>query len=152
MTTQAAVSPAPTALPSNVLILVNPPVSGGVIHYAIEDVVVSLQPGEYQQLDDVRERRIRFHKGDDFGEAEHRLQRGIMFDPKAGGVTFREVAQAWIDSRHDLKPGTHAMYRKALAPAATRRGAMRELGIDATFGGYRSTRLRGSTYRGGCSG
>jgi integrase len=69
-------------------------------------------------------------------EVEHRLQRGTMFDPKAGGVTFREVAQAWIDSRHDLKPGTHAMYRKALAPASTRRGAMRELGIDATFGGY----------------
>ena len=59
-----------------------------------------------------------------------------MFDPKAGGVTFREAAQVWIDSRHDLKPGTNAMYRKALAPASTRRGAMRELGIDATFGGY----------------
>jgi hypothetical protein len=73
---QAAASPAPTALPRNVLFLMNPPNSGGVIHYAIEDVVVSLQPGEYQQLDDVRERRIRFHKGDDFGEVEHRLQRG----------------------------------------------------------------------------
>jgi len=72
----AAIPPLPVAIPRNVLILVNPPDSGGVIHYAIEDAVVSLLPGEYQQLDDARERRIRFHKGDDFGEAQHRLQRG----------------------------------------------------------------------------
>jgi len=73
---QATTPPALAALPQNVLILVNPPNSGGVIHYALDDSVISLLPGEYQELDDVRERRIRFHKGNDFGEAELRLQRG----------------------------------------------------------------------------
>jgi integrase len=69
-------------------------------------------------------------------EVEHRLQRGIAFDPKAGGITFREAAQEWLNSRHDLKPSTFDGYRYALAPTAKRRGDMQHLGIDAVFGGY----------------
>jgi integrase len=63
--------------------------------------------------------------------------RGVEFDPKAGGITFREAAQAWLASRHDLKPTTLAGYRRALAPAQRLYGPSRQdLSIDATFGGY----------------
>ena len=54
-------------------------------------------------------------------QAEAKL-RGLVFDPKAGGVTFREAAQSWLDSRHDLKATTREGYRGALAPADQRRG------------------------------
>lgn len=62
--------------------------------------------------------------------------RGIEFDSKAGGITFREAAACWLDSRHDLKPTTLAGHRYALARASERRGDGKRLGIDAVFGGY----------------
>lgn len=69
-------------------------------------------------------------------EVEAALLKGLAFDPSAGKVTFREVAQEWLESRHDLKVTTLAGHRAALAPAATRRGDGKILGIDAVFGGY----------------
>ena len=69
-------------------------------------------------------------------EVESALLKGLAFDPSAGKVTFREVAREWLESRHDLKVTTHAGHRAALAPAATRRGDGKTLGIDAVFGGY----------------
>ena len=69
-------------------------------------------------------------------EVESALLKGLAFDPTAGKVTFREVAQEWLDSRHDLKVTTLGGHRAALAPAATRRGDGKTLGIDAVFGGY----------------
>ena len=69
-------------------------------------------------------------------EVEHSLNRGNTFDPQSGNTTFRVAAQAWLASRHDLKPTTLAGYRKALAPAEQRRPATTRLGIDAVFGGY----------------
>ncbi len=58
------------------------------------------------------------------------------FDPDAGRLTFRIAAQQWLASRHDLKATTYAGHKAALAPAATRRGDGKTLGIDAVFGGY----------------
>lgn len=70
-------------------------------------------------------------------EAKYRIQRGIAFDPRRGEITFREAARAWLDSRRgDLKPSTFDGYRYALADTAKHRGDMRQLGIDAVFGGY----------------
>ena len=62
--------------------------------------------------------------------------RGSEFDPQSGNTTFREAAQAWLASRHDLKPTTLAEHRCALAPYQKRRGNGKVLGIDAVFGGY----------------
>jgi len=76
-------------------------------------------------------------------EVDYAQRRSTTFDPKAGAVSFREAAQDWLSSRHDLKRSTHAGYAYALAPADERRAAVnassraaRELGIDARFGGY----------------
>jgi len=69
-------------------------------------------------------------------EVDHAQQRGNVFDPAAGGITFREAAQAWLASRHDLKPTTRYGYERALAAYAACKKPRRSLGIDATFGGY----------------
>lgn len=65
---------------------------------------------------------------------------GMDYDPAAGKVTFREAAQAWLDSRHDLKPATRAAYRDSLARTtartAFRHKRLESLRIDEVFGGY----------------
>lgn len=69
-------------------------------------------------------------------KVESGLMQGNDFDPSKGGVTFREAAQQWLASRHDLKATTKAGHEAALAPASSRRGDGKTLGIDAVFGGY----------------
>lgn len=66
-----------------------------------------------------------------------KLARGVSVDQRAGAITFRVAAQAWLDSRRDeLKPSTFDGYQYALRPLAQRRGDGKTLGIDATWGGY----------------
>jgi integrase len=67
---------------------------------------------------------------------ENDRARGVDFDPNAGKVLFRDAAAMWLASRADLKSATHNNHRYALAPAPTRRGDGKTLGIDAVFGGY----------------
>jgi integrase len=69
-------------------------------------------------------------------KVEDGKMRGVEFDPKAGGITFRKAAAEWVESRHDLKATTLAGHRYALAPASERRGDGKTLGIDAVFGGF----------------
>lgn len=69
-------------------------------------------------------------------ETADKIRRGVYFDPKAGRMLFRDAAQLWLASRHDLKPTTKAGHEAALASASTRRGDGKTLGIDAVFGGY----------------
>lgn len=67
-------------------------------------------------------------------EVAHATQRGNTFDPKAGTITFRQQAELWLNSRHDLKPTTSQGYRYALAQK--RATAAHALSINNTFGGY----------------
>ncbi len=92
-------------------------------------------------------------------EVDYAQRRSTTFDPKSGDVTFREAAQDWLTSRHDLKRSTHAGYEAALAPKcsagnngtdsstevknarrdavnAAGRAKRQALSIDATFGSY----------------
>lgn len=78
-------------------------------------------------------------------EAERKAATGIDFDPKAGAVTFRQIAAEWLDSRADeLKPSTLNGYRYALKPKEQRRGDGKTLGIDAVFGGYPLNKIQRS--------
>jgi len=99
-------------------------------------------------------------------EVDYAQRRSTTFDPKAGAVSFREAAQDWLSSRHDLKRSTHAGYEHALTPKysagntntntnssgtafthevknarrdtvnAAAMAKRQALSIDATFGGY----------------
>jgi integrase len=71
---------------------------------------------------------------------EPKRRRGIDVNPQAGKVIFRQVASAWLASRHDLKDTTRAAYADALAPTSNhtvkRHKRLANLRIDNTFGDY----------------
>lgn len=69
-------------------------------------------------------------------KADAAVVAGSDFNPARGKVLFRDAAARWLESRADLKSATHNNHAYALAPAATRRGDGKTLGIDAVFGGY----------------
>lgn len=69
-------------------------------------------------------------------KADAAVLAGMDFDPARGKVLFRDAAARWLESRADLKSATHNNHAYALAPAASRRGDGKTLGIDAVFGGY----------------
>jgi integrase len=58
------------------------------------------------------------------------------FDPGKGKMLFQDAAAIWLESRKADTRNNGENHRYALAPAATRRGDGKTLGIDAVFGGY----------------
>lgn len=61
---------------------------------------------------------------------------GMDFDPGKGKMLFRDAAEIWLESRKADTRNNAENHRYALAPAASRRGDGKTLGIDAVFGGY----------------
>jgi integrase len=61
---------------------------------------------------------------------------GMDFDPGKGKMLFRDAAAIWLESRKADTRNNAENHRYALAPAHTRRGDGKTLGIDAVFGGY----------------
>lgn len=61
---------------------------------------------------------------------------GMDFDPGKGKMLFRDAAAIWLESRKADTRNNAENHRYAIAPAATRRGDGKTLGIDAVFGGY----------------
>jgi len=73
--------------PADSLIVANPPDIGGAVHFTVNGVIYTLAPGEYVELAGRSDRRIEFHRGDDFGYATHEL---------AGGTyTFELCPTGW---------------------------------------------------------
>jgi integrase len=68
--------------------------------------------------------------------AESAASQGLVFDPAKGKMLFRDAAAIWLESRTADTRNNAANHRYALAPASTRRGDGKTLGIDAVFGGY----------------
>jgi integrase len=68
--------------------------------------------------------------------AESAAAQGLLFDPAKGKMLFRDAAAIWLESRKVDTRNNAENHRYALAPAATRRGDGKTLGIDAVFGGY----------------
>jgi hypothetical protein len=95
----------PPLLPRNELpslVIVNPPQSGGPIHFAIDGAVCTLLPGEYHRLPGADRRRIEYHRGDDFDYAQHELAEGVhQFSVSDSGWTLviveREQASRLIE-------------------------------------------------------
>lgn len=61
---------------------------------------------------------------------------GMDFDPGKGKMLFRDAAAIWLESRKADTRNNAENHRYALAPAHTRRGDGKTLGIDAVFGSY----------------
>jgi integrase len=69
-------------------------------------------------------------------KADAETMTGMDFDPGKGKMLFRHAAAIWLESRKADTRNNAENHRYALAPAATRRGDGKTLGIDAVFGGY----------------
>ena len=81
--------------------------------------------------------------------AEATRLRGATFDPQAGNTTFRVAAQAWLASRHDLKPITFAEHRCALAHTNTVAGTARCLALMRVSVATRSMPLPANRFQHG---
>lgn len=68
--------------------------------------------------------------------AESAAAQGLLFDPAKGKMLFRDAAAIWLESRKADTRNNAENHSYAVAPAATRRGDGKTLGIDAVFGGY----------------
>lgn len=69
-------------------------------------------------------------------DAESGAAQGLLFDPAKGKMLFREAAAIWLESRKADTRNNAENHRYALAPANSRQGDGKTLGIDAVFGGY----------------
>ncbi len=77
------------------LVLMNAPSSGGEVTYLVDRVVFSLKPGERHVLTAGASRRIQFHRGGDFGDAEVTAAGGAyLFDVTERGWDLRGVGAA----------------------------------------------------------
>jgi hypothetical protein len=86
------------APPSQGLVLLNPQETGGSVSYLLNGQVQSLRPGQKQELPGAQSWRIQFHRGDDFGNAEHTLT--------SGTYAFRVSKQGWeLSSNGEALPG-----------------------------------------------
>ena len=82
-----------------VLCLVNPSHTGGEVRYTVDGTIFSLRPGEYHELPRGAERRIEFHRGDDFGYAQLALREGIyVFAVGSGGWSLEPGEGVLISS------------------------------------------------------
>jgi hypothetical protein len=75
--------PVPAALPApmpdfdpSVLELFNPPETNGPVHFVVDGTVYSLQAGEKLDLVAASQRKVEFHRGDDFGDIAYQVERG----------------------------------------------------------------------------
>jgi integrase len=69
-------------------------------------------------------------------KADTQTLTGMDFDPGKGKMLFRDAAAIWLESRKADTRNNAESHRYTLAPAATRRGDGKTLGIDAVFGDY----------------
>ena len=65
-------------VPRDILIFINPPATGGVVHFLLEGEVISLAPGELARVLGKGSRLVQFHRGDDFGDEELRAELGVF--------------------------------------------------------------------------
>lgn len=69
---------APNVAVDNGIVIVNPKMTGGAIHFVVEKEVYSLEPGTYCRFPGNEPKKVVFHKGDDESDAEHELFTGLF--------------------------------------------------------------------------
>jgi hypothetical protein len=88
-------TPATTTQPSEVpagLVVINPPSTGGAVHFLLAEEVITLQPGEFHVVAEIDERVVKFDRGGDFGQVEQKVSGEVwMFAVGSRGWHFRLV-------------------------------------------------------------
>lgn len=89
-----AEKPVPVVLPK--LLVVNPAETGGTVFYLVDGEVHSLAPGETLTLEEGRNHKIEFHRGEGFGDAEVMLSTGIyhfQVDSNGWNLTLADASR-----------------------------------------------------------
>jgi len=60
------------------MVIVNPPTTGGTVHFVVEGEIYSLPAGTCRRFAGKNPQRVVFHKGDDESDAEHELESGLF--------------------------------------------------------------------------
>jgi hypothetical protein len=68
-------------------LLINPPETGGAVHFLVDERPYTLQPGQSRQLPDKPSWFVQFHRGDKFGNAEYTIT--------AGNYEFQVTENGW---------------------------------------------------------
>lgn len=85
-------APAPLPEVPAGLVVINPPATGGVVHFLIADEVITLQPGEFHTVAEIDERVVKFDRGEDFGLVEQQVSGEVwMFAVGPRGWSFELV-------------------------------------------------------------
>jgi hypothetical protein len=86
----------PKQIAQEMLVVINPPTTGGVVHFLLDGEIVSLAPGELARVLAKESRLVQFHRGDDFGDEELRLVTGVYaFAVSERGWTLAEAETAF---------------------------------------------------------
>lgn len=80
---------------ANVLTLANPGDTGIEVYYAVDGTILMLAPGQSKQFSGGQTRRIQFHRGGEFGEADYTLT--------SGAYEFRVSSTGWDLSANAIK-------------------------------------------------
>ena len=77
----AVTAPSTRSSPQSAVVIINPPTTGGVVHFTVDGTVISLLPAEYHRLDGGRDRHVVFHRGDDREDCQRVISEGVyVFD------------------------------------------------------------------------
>jgi hypothetical protein len=80
---------------TDTLVIINPPGTGGVVHYVLDEKTISLQPGEYFQIPSGEQRRVNFHRGGDLSDVELNVEAGAyVFSVSDAGWELSPAAAA----------------------------------------------------------
>jgi hypothetical protein len=80
-------APLPVKVPPAGLTLLNPAETGVTVLYLLDDTAQSLRPGERKEWPASGPRQVRFHRGEDYGNAEYLLESGVY--------AFRVTEHGW---------------------------------------------------------
>lgn len=74
------------------LVVINPPSTGGAVHFLLEDEVITLGPGEFHLVVETAERVVKFDRGEDFGVVEQKVSDEVWtFAVGPRGWHFQQV-------------------------------------------------------------
>jgi hypothetical protein len=79
------------------LVIINPPATGGIVHYIVDGEVCSLLPTEYHRFAGDQTKKVVFHKGDDFPDATETIAAGVF--------VFLVTDDGWELKRADFGTG-----------------------------------------------
>jgi hypothetical protein len=80
------------------IVIINPPGTGGIVHFVMGDRTVSLMPAEYIRMNAQSGKRMAFHRGGDLGDVEMQVNpSAYQFNVSQTGWELAPIRPAELD-------------------------------------------------------